>query len=149
MAPAVLHYGRDQLMWECNSQPLTSETGETQSPYEVFIRISGNTHVDSDLGKRDIWESIVEEYTRRKISYLRDRLPAISGMASKLRLDGIRYGRYVAGLWEEDLDFQITWQAVKDANRPSWEFAETNCQIPTWSWAHRNLTVRMLVHGTP
>jgi hypothetical protein len=149
LAPAVLHYGRDQLMWECNSQPLTSETGETQSRNDVAIRIFGNTYVDSDLGRRNIWEAIVEEYTRRKITYSRDRLPAVSGIASKLRLDGIRHGRYVAGLWEEDLDFQIAWRADIDGNWPSWEYTEPNCQIPTWSWAYRQLPVRMFLNGSP
>ncbi|KAH8670377.1 heterokaryon incompatibility protein-domain-containing protein [Tricladium varicosporioides] len=149
LAPAVLHYGRDQLMWECNSQPLTSETGETQSPSDVVIRIFGNTHVNSSLGMRNIWEAIVEEYTRRKITYSSDRLPAVSGIASKLRLDGILHGRYVAGLWEEDLDFQIAWQTDRYENGLSLEPTEPNCQIPTWSWAHQNLPVRMFLHGTP
>jgi len=98
LAPAVLHYGRDQLMWECNTQPLTSETGSFESKSEVVIRISGKSRVDSDLGPREIWESVIEEYTKRKITYPRDRLPAISGIASKLRLDGIFHGRYVQGL---------------------------------------------------
>ena len=79
----------------------------------------------------NIWQSLVEEYTKRKITYPRDRLPAISGIASKLRLDGNCHGRYAAGLWEGDLDFQITWEAAEQRNTTYREPTEPSFQIPT------------------
>ena len=43
LAPAVLHYARDQLIWECNENHLCSETGEIEAWEGAVIRTSDVT----------------------------------------------------------------------------------------------------------
>lgn len=149
LAPAILQYGRDQLIWECNTDHLSSETGETTSDSEMVIRISDMVGANSSLGIRALWECIVEEFTHRKLTYAKDRLLAISGMASKLREDGTYSGRYVAGVWESDLESQPMWRTTDITRTTSFEPVQPNLQIPTWSWAHRNLPVETALWGHP
>lgn len=107
------------------------------------------TGANSSLGIRTLWECIVEEITHRKLTYAKDRLLGISGMASKLREDGTYSGRYVAGLWESDLESQLMWRTTNVTRTTSFEPVQPNLQIPTWSWAHRNLPVETVLWGQP
>lgn len=149
LAPAVLHYGRDQLMWECNTKHLCSETGEVEDILDVVIRISDKRGVNEYEGSRGLWGSIVTEFTKRNITYARDRLLAISGIASRLRKDGTLSGRYVAGLWEADLEFQLVWQAISDYPIIHGECEPPPVHIPTWSWAHQNIPVKTTAQYRP
>ena len=108
LSPSVIDFCRDQLIWECNTDHLRSETGETMDWSEVVIRLSDMVGAPYSVSHRsDLWDCIVREYAGRHLKNSGDRLPAISSLASKLRTGGTRYGCYVAGLWEDDLDFQL------------------------------------------
>lgn len=90
------------------------------------------------------WFEIVQEYSSRKLTYWRDRLPALSGIAramyqktpniadrkytGKRRKDG---PNYLAGLWNShDLEKQLYWyRASNPEARPGPPIT------PTWSWA--------------
>ena len=84
----------------------------------------------------DCWYKIVEEFTSRELTYERDRLPAIAGVAK-------RFGRavndsYHAGLWRNDMIFGLLWHAEdfycmrtreSPARAPSWSWASINCHV--------------------
>ena len=148
LASAVLHYGRDQLMWECNTLHICSETGETELDTETAIRLSRSMagSMQKTLG---LWEVIIQEFTKRKVTYATDRLLAVSGIASKLRQDRMLSGRYAAGLWEGNLDFQILWTSMYPTTNVYNRAAETTQHISTWSWAHRTNVVAMETKGKP
>ncbi|KAL8726181.1 MAG: hypothetical protein Q9181_006152 [Wetmoreana brouardii] len=93
------------------------------------------------FGPRDLWDCIVDDYTKRQLSIPSDRLRALSGLASKLRKDNTRTGRYVAGLWENDLDFQLLWSLADYRDTDYGSSTKPNLHVSTWSWAHRNLEV--------
>ena len=139
LPPAVLHYGRDQLIWECNTCRLQSETGETRILNDMVIRLSDMSGAPDQYGNRDLWDCIVDLYTGRKLSIPSDRLRALSGLVSKLRKDQTRRGRFVAGLWESDLEFQLLWASREQRNTNYGESVKPNRHVSTWSWAHRNL----------
>ncbi|KAL8932279.1 MAG: hypothetical protein Q9216_006900 [Gyalolechia sp. 2 TL-2023] len=144
LSPAVLHYGRDQLLWECNSMHLRSETGDKEDWGGIVIRLSDMVGAPHAFGPRDLWDCIIDEYTDRQLSVPSDRLQALSGLAAKLRKDGTRDGRYVAGLWESDLDFQLLWDSKEEPSTEYGESVKPNLHISTWSWAHRNLGVNVI-----
>jgi hypothetical protein len=54
-----------------------------------------------------LWASIIEEYSRLTLTFEKDRLPALSGIARLA--NHFCPGRYVAGLWEKDLPRQLLW----------------------------------------
>lgn len=141
LGPAVLHYGRDQLIWECNTGHLCSETRETSAVSPTVIRISDILGTESSVGISDLWDSILEEFTSRHLTYRKDRLPALSGIASKLRKYGACTGRFVAGMWETGLEFQLMWYTVDITRTNSFSSVQPNSRIPTWSWAHRDVPI--------
>ena len=142
LAPAVVHFGCDQLLWECRTQELISETGDTDTErnrpaIEPVTRI-GNEQ----------WYKILRNYCGRQLTVRNDRLPAVAGLVSHLRQHGIRKGRYAGGLWEDTLIQDLTWSRSwrREAGgapdhlhsggqepRPN---VSSNPSIPTWSWAH-------------
>ncbi|KAK8067760.1 HET-domain-containing protein [Apiospora saccharicola] len=133
------------------------EAGRMQSVYggsEVTIAASSATNVHQGCFNRPIndvsgvfpedmpwrsWEEVVERYSATMLTYSSDRLPALSGIAS--RQGEIREDEYFAGMWRENLLDQLLWQRRGDQpkKRPAW-------QAPTWSWASINQPVKA---GTP
>ena len=56
------------------------------------------------------------EYSFRKLTNASDRLLALTGLVRRLRTDGVCNGRFFAGLWEDDLDFQLLWYTTAPDN---------------------------------
>ncbi|KAL8648436.1 MAG: hypothetical protein Q9226_005992 [Calogaya cf. arnoldii] len=132
LAPGVLHYGRDQIFWECNEDHSMSETGDSN-------RQSLRIKIDSDCPNTEVahqlWYYLLADYMRRDLSVFSDRLHAISGLAARLRKMGVWTGRYVAGLWESNLVELLLWRTHRDTLHSAVP-VERNTQISTWSWAH-------------
>ncbi|KAL8759951.1 MAG: hypothetical protein Q9199_000419 [Rusavskia elegans] len=130
LAPGVLHFGRDQVFWECNEDHSMSETGD--SIYDS-LRLIDNTMVYNHY--ESLWESLICDFMRRDLSVFSDRLHAVSGLAARLRKIGAFTGRYVAGLWESRLDVLLLWTTSRET-LPTTVPVKKNIQISTWSWAH-------------
>jgi len=84
------------------------------------------------------WYRIVSEFTNRRITYEDDRLPALSGIASRIHQH--LGDPYIVGLWQGDMVRGLTWanrlyrkQRLKKypTNSPS------RLWSPTWAWASR------------
>jgi hypothetical protein len=76
-------------------------------------------------------------YAARQLSYESDRLPALSGVA-KLVYDATG-GKYLAGLWKEDLYHGLLWYGQKTVRQSLAERldalrASTGSGPPSWSW---------------
>ncbi|KAK5991448.1 MFS-type transporter pynF-like protein [Cladobotryum mycophilum] len=81
------------------------------------------------------WQNIVGQYSSLLLSRDTDRLPALSGLASRVKP---YLGEYLAGLWSSTLRFNILWRVDKlepKVSRP------TRCRGPSWSWASIDGTV--------
>lgn len=85
----------------------------------------------------DQWYTMVRFYVRRKLSYERDRLPALSGLARAL---GTLFPdlEYLAGLWKADLHRGLFWisgttQSYQEYVKP----LKYGYVAPSWSWARR------------
>ena len=136
LAPGVLHFGRDQVFWECNEDKDTVlETGDwIRHP----LRIKTNDGCRNlTVNDTRLWKNLLNNFSRRDLTVFSDRLHAISGLAARLRKNGAFTGRYVAGLWESRLDVLLLWtmsQGRQAATIP----VEKNTRISTWSWAHIN-----------
>ncbi|ORY13965.1 heterokaryon incompatibility protein-domain-containing protein, partial [Clohesyomyces aquaticus] len=102
----IIHFAQDQLYWECQ-QHLQAEEG---------LNIPSPNSLKKSLRTRDPepwstmlrhWHATLVDYTRRNLSHLSDKLPAVSGLARMVyeqsQVD------YVAGLWREDLPFALLW----------------------------------------
>ncbi|EAW11233.1 HET domain-containing protein [Aspergillus clavatus NRRL 1] len=78
-------------------------------------------------------------YTRRLFTLSHDKLPAISGMATRLQSE--IGGRYLAGLWESDMPWSLLWQSRDHQGKPAWIKEPQHLtrpaatRAPSWSWA--------------
>jgi hypothetical protein len=75
------------------------------------------------------WCVAIEAYSNCALSFSKDKLVAISGMAS--RMSGEMRCQYLAGMWRKDLEHQLLWK-VSNA-LPA--IREDGTRGPSWSWA--------------
>jgi hypothetical protein len=75
------------------------------------------------------WHKIVEYSSRLKVTFERDRLPALSALAS-ITAAKLDQDMYLAGLWKNNLHHDLLWHR---ANTALTRTAYSN--IPSWSWA--------------
>ncbi|EKG19732.1 Heterokaryon incompatibility [Macrophomina phaseolina MS6] len=75
-----------------------------------------------------IWVSIVTQYSIGRLTYEKDKLMAISGVANRMAML-VGGDEYVAGLWRSSLPLLLLWHSRQRRSRP------TSYQAPTWSWA--------------
>jgi len=152
MAPRVLHVNTDEMFWECKHCTLC-ECGylswdRKQSDLEHLNRQGPLVARPSSTSKsriaravdqatpienvRLIWQHILKDYTTLALTKESDRLPAISGLASFLsqRFET----RYLAGLWEDNLAVELSWQRERSTTQGlCWR--NTTSNMPSWSWA--------------
>lgn len=95
------------------------------TPKRMYERVRGRL---SDLtGVRENWSFIVQQYSRRSLTRETDRFPALSGLTKAVEDRGL--GRFVAGLWTENLPRCLAWICSKGGVRTDVYVA------PSWSWA--------------
>jgi hypothetical protein len=88
----------------------------------------------------DSWRQLVCVYSDSQLTFEKDRLPAISGLAS-LYAEALG-DQYLAGMWREDLHISLFWQIIpKHLSLPalieSLE-APQPYTAPSWSWARQD-----------
>ncbi|OCL09511.1 hypothetical protein AOQ84DRAFT_220794 [Glonium stellatum] len=125
----ILHFGTDQMFWECDSG-LFSESGNWTARYTGL-----NDALDVVLDEAGtFWYLLLETYSVRKITYGRDKFPALSGLVDEFRR---RFNdQYVAGLWWKDMCVGLAWVARGFLKQPS------EWRAPSWSWAHQDGPVK-------
>ena len=90
------------------------------------------------------WESIVEQYSRRQLTYPSDKLPALSGLASHNA--GLTGHKYLAGVWHEELAQSLLWSLdpqLRVSPLPS------SYRAPSWSWASHDGEILMARFRSP
>lgn len=135
LAPRILHFGSEQLFWECRelkaceSYPEGLPKGIETRSWKRNYTPTGLSHVPSRKLMM-IWHELVEQYTRCSLTMDEDKLVAISGIAKivqrKLKDD------YLAGLWRRNLLEDLLWDVLPievRAQRPD------RYRAPSWSWA--------------
>lgn len=147
LAPRTLHYGAQQMFWECKS---CSHAEGDMTPVPQGLRErdwswSRNKRFLADLGassdRKDAtalksvlymrWNSILENYSARKMTNSEDVFPALAGLASEFNLH--LNDHYVAGLWKADLHRGLLWHVIE----PETCKAAAPYRAPSWSWASK------------
>ncbi|ROV97103.1 hypothetical protein VMCG_07447 [Cytospora schulzeri] len=123
LSPRILHFTDSELSWEC---AFTTRCECDPKP---------SRRVDSGIQRRDLkdspgWSRILREYTGRHLTYAKDRLPALAGVAAEAQT--FRPGvRYLSGLWEDDLPYCLAWYSMV----PGRAKRIHPTTAPSWSWA--------------
>lgn len=162
LSPRTVYYGDSNLMWECCagfSDELHGEFslyGEGLGLKHALVRDHG--HIGTlrripkipksslrcgQIGFLRIWERLIDNYRRRKLTKESDRIMAFAGIA---RAVNNLYGlTYLAGMWKEGIQPLLLW-AIKPErptsptmpqtateNRDELE-PQTGTATPSWSW---------------
>jgi hypothetical protein len=143
LAPRSLYFCRDQLFWQCRHitanetfwHGIHAESPSLRSQVLALLHQKSST-----TSMASTWGKLVFRYTKGTVTFWKDRLVAISGIArifceqNQLHNHTNSQGQhYLAGLWWADIELQLLWYRVggpKEARaRPAETFA------PSWSWA--------------
>lgn len=78
------------------------------------------------------WDAACQDYSRRKLTYQSDKLPALSGLARHFG-SRCQEDTYVAGVWLSQLPRALFW-SVPRKERPEVRPLPTESGAPSWSW---------------
>ena len=148
-----MHYTTNELVWECRRgircecQSHDDPPTTIGLPEEAFLEGEGAVGNSRSTDPRIVdpllaWQGGLGNYTRRRITYLSDKLPALSGMAKVVQQ---RTGwSYLAGLWREKLLNDLQWDVL------DYEFSNKRSldvyRAPTFSWASLEVNSRYPYH---
>ena len=135
LCPRMLHFGHDQLYWECPELLPGSEDfpcGQAPADKEMPFSISSDNLKGSE---RVTWCRAVTDYSSMNLSHpSEDKLVAIGGIAQQIA-ESVK-DTYVAGLLRDGLISQLCWYSRVISRRPD------NWRAPSWSWASVDGEVR-------
>lgn len=127
LSPRIIHFGTEELVWEC--------MGETTCKC-IFVpppncALSKAERMDAAAnGCASLrWHDIVIHYTRLKLSFEQDTLPAPQDLAKHMQEE--QQCEYFAGLREDTILQDLLWRVVST----TFTFREQPYLAPTWSWA--------------
>ncbi|RYP02832.1 hypothetical protein DL765_010677 [Monosporascus sp. GIB2] len=156
LSPRVVSFSTDEVQWICRTlracecgNPEELDTPRMEELQQGIKRMQSKDTNPGDfemmLYCSEFWARVVEAYCRRELSQVRDKLPALSGVAREYArtLDEIRLAatattaatrwppRYLAGLWEADFHRELCWTSGDNSQ----DSAAGDYCGPTWSWA--------------
>lgn len=141
LSPRILDFGAYQTSYKCLALEMRNPVHESLD-YGIdaerlnefrwwFHHLSGSVDSEGRSAMPRHWEMTVALFAQREISNPRDRLQAISGVAT---VQGYHTGwTYLAGLWKENLSTELRWET----RGQSWEIKPRPAEYraPSWSWA--------------
>lgn len=153
LAPRHLVFNLQGIGWKCQTkdfEPLSNSPFEkfaASTPFEVpRLPSSVFTGAWSDqTHQRQFWETIVQEYCKRKLTYFEDRLPALAGIAAQLQ--DVWKDTYIAGMWEGCLLDHLSWQVDSYVSAGLPPGKKIPYVAPSWSWISIPHEVRFALIG--
>lgn len=141
LSTRLLVFNAHQLQWKC--QELDTIDGYRQGDFPFFSMTmppappptDSQGWVDWRRSALCIYEDILRDYTRRKLTFEGDRPLAISGIAKEFAQ--MLGDRYLAGHWVSTLPLSLLWSTSESK---MWRH-QGNYQGPTWSWASAGASV--------
>lgn len=132
LSPRIVHFAEKQVYWECHELRASEKfPAGLPSRYEVstqrqFLR----TKLDSKDSEKTLrtWDSVVKTYSKSRLTYVSDKLIAISALARQVSKSTSDSNVYLAGLWRNRLIDQLLWFPATLTSR-SLEY-----RAPSWSW---------------
>jgi Heterokaryon incompatibility protein (HET) len=141
LSPRTVHIHSNELLWVCKEAELCecatvdglTPGGDGWGASKDRIGNLGALKHDSQA-LHGLWRTIVEDYCLLDLTFETDRLPALSGLASRFQEYLPTDDRYLAGLWESDLARDLLWESggATETNGPN---RQRTSQAPSWSWA--------------
>ncbi|KAI1108039.1 HET-domain-containing protein [Nemania sp. NC0429] len=142
LARRVLHFTEHEVFWECRAAApsFKSETYPHGSPLKrdflgqtkLGLQDTSTGSITDNASLMLEWDVVCRDYSRRKLTYQSDKLPALSGIARNFG-SRCREDTYVAGVWLSQLPRALLW-SVPRRERPGARPPPTESGAPSWSW---------------
>ncbi|RSL79111.1 hypothetical protein CEP51_007626 [Fusarium floridanum] len=126
LSKRTLHFTRHEIIWECNNA-MECECG--WYVHSGILEMPGTTQKKQSVESKS-WNQIVQEYSKRELTFGIDKLPALAGIAKAFSGGNDDLGQYACGMWEHQLEDCFFWSLAEDP-KPKPE----NNSLPSWSWA--------------
>lgn len=155
LSTRMIYFEREELVWECKHHGTcecstldnhrNTDWGD-ERPIASLASYLDNRKNDSDV--YGWWKYyVLEEYSGLALTFEKDRLPALSGLAA--RVAKTTGDTYLAGLWANELALGLLWYSkqplpsaiepsiarARNAGRRTPNRATAVYCAPTWSWA--------------
>ncbi|KAH7310900.1 heterokaryon incompatibility protein-domain-containing protein [Stachybotrys elegans] len=131
LATRMIHFTRWEAVWECGTEIRCECSSSPRSGRgEGFIKpnfVTQQQPSDGDIS--DMWRSMVNLFTARDLTFSKDRLPAIAGLAAAMKQ--LTSATYLQGLWSDDLPRSLLWER----NPESRDHSRRCPDVPSRSWA--------------
>ncbi|KAK4159611.1 heterokaryon incompatibility protein-domain-containing protein [Cladorrhinum sp. PSN259] len=153
----IVRFTNAELIWECRERRVCScEREYPRTPQTAkglvdrMLRDSNPvTTSNKDTWPWHCWYYLVEEFTKRKLTYVEDRLPGFSGIAAVF---GLPASEYLAGLWRHNLDNLLLWEnlagrikvetpGLNNSHGSHHQYRIQGPYAPSWSWASVSGTI--------
>ena len=138
LSPRVLHFGENQMLWECNEMSACETCPGGVRPI-VRRFLSSVDKCQLMTGRKNFlqkfWSPIVELYSTGALTKFSDKCFALSGIANEAQ--SLFGGTYIAGLWRENFEAQLLWYINPSRNNvPTAAYYKrpTTYVAPSWSW---------------
>ena len=144
LARRVLHFGQRQLGWECREldaleifpkglRPASAISSLSKSKVaSMMATFSQRSDGIQDLDFVSLWQELVTEYSKCKLTFPKDKLVAILGVAK--RMMEARTDHYAAGMWRKSMMYDLAWSRLSE-DRETFPLSDTSWRAPSWSWA--------------
>jgi hypothetical protein len=135
LARRILLYGENKFFLDCRTLE-RAEDSDRHSLRPSWVTSIAEGPIEEDEinlddgvggGRWSHWQTLCTHYAHRKLTFPEDKLPAISGMASKVARKV--QSDYLAGLWKNNLVHDLFWHPSEPPTRPE------KYRAPSWSWA--------------
>jgi hypothetical protein len=167
LAPRVLHFGSNQLFWECKEGqicedfPIGSPAVLLRPDQDCFFKVFNDHILDFLKAKSShpnaahaVWQRALSSYTGCGLTKSSDKLIALAGIATEL---GPKLSNeYVAGLWKQYMATEMLWYVdVGTISRrqvtyraPSFSWASVDGAVVPGVWQGENVLVEVLEAST-
>jgi hypothetical protein len=135
LSPRTLHYGTNQMYWECQECLLAEDGAYFQpdcrtlptfrdlplkEPSDGLAKLNISENALSTRSERAMatsvsnqlwsyaWTRLIEEYSRRELTRAEDKLPALAGIARTI--SACSGDTYLAGLWRGSILETLLWR---------------------------------------
>ncbi|KAF2165027.1 hypothetical protein M409DRAFT_56364 [Zasmidium cellare ATCC 36951] len=147
LSPRIVHYGKHQLIWECNKYT-QCENGylcgpNLSRPGHRLSGLHGNWYKPNDWGGAEVinlsmyWRmEVLTHFSGLCLTFESDRLPSLSGLIAHLRRTTGQ--NCFAGIWTFRLHEGLIWFVARERDRPGPENSRGDASLPcfpSWSWA--------------
>jgi hypothetical protein len=150
----ILYFNSNQIFWQCHDKLACEELPRRIIPHELTAYNQENNfklrtydYQHQSLNKNRalpmirrsnfmfLWRTILAHYTNCHLTFPKDKLVAISGLAKLFC--GPLSDTYCAGLWVRRMPIELLWKRdIWGLSKPALPKSTRGCyRAPSWSWA--------------